>query len=204
MAAPQTRDSSELFEALEKVAPELETFAQAAEELRGPPPEMVKLMRGARLTMAKLPRAVGGYELSPPDQARFFERLAYANPSAGWVGFIYNGGGSGAGAFLPDEGAERVFAEDAPAISGVAAPTGTYRRVDGGFELTGRWSFASGVQQANWITLIAGVNPDDVSSRRFFTVPPSELELTTTGMCRLCRGLAVSTSKPASCSFPKR
>lgn len=58
--------------------------------------------------------------------------------------------------------------------SGAARPTNTVERVDGGYRITGRWSYASGCVQAEWLTLGGfAPSPDGREMTRFF-VPVSD------------------------------
>ena len=79
----QAGDPRELYDALDEIAPELEALSREAEIARRPPAALAPLMKKARLPMAKVPRALGGYEISPSEQVDYFARVAYHNPTAG-------------------------------------------------------------------------------------------------------------------------
>jgi alkylation response protein AidB-like acyl-CoA dehydrogenase len=93
------------FEALDAIAPELETLAREAEELRRPPEAMAKLLRRAKVPWLKVPREVGGLEMTPSTQLDYFARFAYANPTAGWIAFNQSGAAGLAAAAQPGENA---------------------------------------------------------------------------------------------------
>ena len=59
------------------------------------------------------------------------------------------------GAMLPEQGLKRVFDGSVPFVAAVAAPSGKAERVDGGWQVRGRWKWASGSQHAQWIILTA-------------------------------------------------
>ena len=149
--AESTRD---LYEHLERVAPDLEAMARQAEIDRRPSAELASLMKRARIPMSKVPRDVGGFEITPAEQVDYFARLAYLNPTAGWVAFNQSGAAGVAGAILPEAGLERVFAQDAPLFAAVSAPTGHCRKVEGGYRVTGRWGYASGIDIAEWVAAL--------------------------------------------------
>ncbi len=144
----------ELYEHLEKVAPDLEAMARQAEIDRRPSAELASLMKRARIPMSKVPRDAGGFEITPAEQVDYFARLAYLNPTAGWVAFNQSGAAGVAGAILPEAGLERVFAQDAPLFAAVSAPTGHCRKVEGGYRVTGRWGYASGIDIAEWVAAL--------------------------------------------------
>ncbi len=150
----QAEESRELYEALDEIAPELEALSREAEIQRRPPDALAPLLKKARVPMAKVPRALGGYEIPPSEHVDYFARVAYLNPTAGWISFNQNGSGGLAGALLPEAGVDRIFATDSPLFAAVSAPTGTSTAVDGGFRIRGRWAYASGVHLAEWIILM--------------------------------------------------
>jgi len=168
-------DSRELYEALKKTAPELEALSREAELQRRPPEALAALFKEARLPMAKVPRDVGGYELSPAAQVDFFARIAYLNPTAGWLAFNQCGAAGVLGATLPDAGLAAVFAEDSPLLAAVSAPTGRSTACAGGFRVSGRWAYASGVHIAEWIVLVTLC--DEPAGPRFVVLPRADVEL---------------------------
>ena len=85
------RSTSELYEALEAIAPELEALSREAEIKRSAPDALAALLKQARIPMAKVPREVGGYEIPPSEHVDYFARIAYLNPTAGWLAFNQSG-----------------------------------------------------------------------------------------------------------------
>jgi len=146
--------AAELYEALDKIAPGLEALSRELEIERRPSEALAALMKEARLPMAKVPRVVGGFELTPAEQVDYFARIAYLNPTAGWLSFVQNGSAGLLGATLSEAGLERVFAADSPLCAAVSAPTGRSHAVAGGYRVSGRWGYASGVHVAEWVLLM--------------------------------------------------
>ena len=167
--------SRELHEALEKIAPELEALSRDAEVLRRAPEELAGLLKQARLPMAKVPREVGGYEITPAEQVDFFARISYLNPTAGWLSFNQNGSSGMLAATLPEAGLARLFASDSPLLAAVAAPAGQSRAVDGGYRVSGRWAYASGIHMAEWVALMTLC--DEPAGPRFVVLPRDAVEL---------------------------
>lgn len=119
-------------------------------------PALVEVMREIRVPLVKAPYEVNGDRLSLADQCRYFTALAYENPTAAWTGFNHAGAAGMAGARLCDEGMNMVFGVDpVPFFAAVAAPTGTFTKVDGGITMNGTWNYASGVKHADWAMLTA-------------------------------------------------
>jgi alkylation response protein AidB-like acyl-CoA dehydrogenase len=166
----------EIYEAIEKLASQFEAEARPCEEVRRPTEALANLMRGARIPMSKVPREIGGCELSPSDQVDFFARLAYLNPTAAWIGFNYSGVAGMIGAMVSDEGVETLWGEGrCPLIAAVSKPSGQSRKVDGGYEVTGHWMYASGVTCADYVLLVTIC--DDPPGPRAVVLPVDQVEL---------------------------
>ena len=135
---------------------ELDATAAEAERLGTAPDALDSTIRRLRVPMIKAPLEVGGDHLYLADQLRYFEALSHANATAGWAGFNHAGAAGMAGALLGDAGIERVFANDpSPVMAAVSAPSGSWKKVDGGVTATGTWRYASGVRHADWAMLTA-------------------------------------------------
>ena len=97
------------------------------------------------------PRAFGGWELSPPDFMAVVEAAAALDGSIGWV--VGNGGGMGrAGGYLPEAVARPWFTRADALVVATNGAVGEAVPVDGGYRVSGRWPFASGIHHA---TLVA-------------------------------------------------
>jgi indole-3-acetate monooxygenase len=92
-----------------------------------------------------------------------------------------------AGAFLPAPTIESLFRNRrGPVIAGQGAPNGRAQRVPGGYRLTGRWSYGSGLRHADHIHTGAWVFEDGQQrlvpgttnpERRIFIVPKEKATL---------------------------
>jgi alkylation response protein AidB-like acyl-CoA dehydrogenase len=97
------------------------------------------------------PRALGGWELSPPDFMAVVEVAAALDGSIGWV--VGNGGGMSRAAGYLSESVARPWLSRTDAL--VVATNGAIGEavpVEGGYRASGRWPFASGIHHA---TLVA-------------------------------------------------
>lgn len=160
----RARSIDTIVAAISNVSDPLDRLAAVAERERSAPSELVDIMRTLRVPMIKAPVEVGGDHLHLVDQMTFFAALSYWNPTAAWTGFNHAGACGMAGARLDDRGVDALFAgEETPFMAAVSAPSGTFRRVDGGIVMNGRWRYASGVPHSDWALLTAiGENPDDM------------------------------------------
>ncbi len=97
-----------------------------------------------------VPQEYGGAEAEPRVLLDVVEELSAADGSTGWC---YMASASGTGTMmtmLPDAAAQAMADSPKPACAGMVVPSGTARRVKGGYDVRGRFSFASGSSQAGW------------------------------------------------------
>ncbi len=112
--------------------------------------ETVAAMRKAGVYRALVPAIFGGEEASPADFLRLIERISVADGSAGWVAsfgvsHLYL-------AALPPETLAQVYANGPDVVfAGALFPPQVAEVVDGGFRVSGRWSFGSGSPGASLI-----------------------------------------------------
>ena len=114
------------------------------------PRDLAEALRATGIFRLAVPRAIGGLEAQPEEILRTIETLAAADGSVGWcamVGITNNG----AAGYMNERGAKEVFADPAVPAAGIAAPAGAAVPVDGGFRVSGRWPFASGITHSDWL-----------------------------------------------------
>lgn len=139
-----------------------ESAGDRAEELRTLPHDAVAILRSLGLFWLKTPAELGGTPLSPLEFWDVIEELAYVDASTAWTAMIGAGCNGLAGGWLPEEGARRVFGTEPDAVrpicAGQLAPRGTGHPVRGGYLVSGRWGFSSGIVHADW--LLGAFKPD--------------------------------------------
>jgi alkylation response protein AidB-like acyl-CoA dehydrogenase len=157
--------------------PLLREFAPRIERERTLPPEVVAALEDAGAFTLSRPERFGGVEASLGAQFDELCAVARGDGSAGWIASLYSVGGFFAGLF-DDRAQEEVFANPKARVAGVFSPTGVLKPVDGGYRLTGRWSWNTGCHHAHWDTLAAVVEgsgaPPEV---RIALVPMEELAI---------------------------
>jgi 3-hydroxy-9,10-secoandrosta-1,3,5(10)-triene-9,17-dione monooxygenase len=156
--------------------------------------DMVKALADIGVFRAVQPRQWGGLEL---DLATFYQGMvliASACGSTGWVASVVGIHPWQIALFA--EQAQRDLWQDDPdaRASSSYAPTGSVKRVDGGFHLSGRWYFSSGVDHCDWV-LLGAVIPDEGSGVEFrtFLVPRRDFTIDHDSWC--VTGLAGTGSK---------
>jgi alkylation response protein AidB-like acyl-CoA dehydrogenase len=137
--------------AVRQLAPSILDRAREIEAGRRLPTDLVDELRAAGCFRLVRPATHGGLEASLPDAMRPLESLARADASVAWTVMI--GAGSWIDlAHLPRETFDALYATNPDAITaGVFNPTASITSVDGGYQVNGRWSFASGCEHADVI-----------------------------------------------------
>lgn len=126
-----------------EVAPSIETQRRLPEDL-------VSRLRASGLFRAGAPMGVGAAEAPPAVMLRCAEEIARGDGSTGWCVSIA-ATSSLLGGWLPREGLLEVFGNPENVAAGVWAPRGAARRVDGGYRVSGRWSFCSGITHSDYL-----------------------------------------------------
>lgn len=124
-----------------------------------PRPLMDRLME-AGLFSIYTPREFGGLELPLPEALHVVEEVSRLDGSTGWtvaLGFANDM----FTCVLPKESAERVLHTGSALIAGSPGFMVRAEPVDGGYCLTGQWSFCSGAPNATWMSVAAPVFDGD-------------------------------------------
>jgi alkylation response protein AidB-like acyl-CoA dehydrogenase len=177
-AAGLAGGSQPLLARISSLRHEFEAAGERAEELRTLPPDTVGTLRELGLFWLKTPAELGGTPLHPLEFCDVIEQLAYADVSTAWAAMIGAGCTGMAGGWLPGGGLRTVFPPGGPlpVLAGQPQPRGTGRPVSGGYAVSGRWSFASGIVHSDW--LIGAFRPEADGDRMLvFTVPKNEAEV---------------------------
>jgi alkylation response protein AidB-like acyl-CoA dehydrogenase len=136
---------------IRRLEPCIRTHGDEAERNRRLSPAVVSELADAGIFRMLTPRRLGGLELEPLSFYRVVEAIARLDGSTGWCAFI-GGCNPVLGAYLEDQAAQEVFGRDPRAIcAGVVQPYGRASHSGGGFQVSGRWPFASGCQHSTWI-----------------------------------------------------
>lgn len=147
--ATQTTDTKAVIERAKTLRPLIEEHRDDMETQGRMPRVLVDAMLDAGLFHLLVPKASGGSETDPITYLRAAEEVSTVDGSAGWNLMIGSGSALAAG-FLPEGEAKEVFGPR-DIVAAVLAPTGRADPKDGGYTVTGRWSFASGIHQSTWV-----------------------------------------------------
>jgi len=122
------------------------------------PRDMVDKMIRAGIFRSSTPKRFGGEPMAPADFLRIVERIATADGSAGWVA-AFGSANTYLAALAPDTQA-LIYASGPDQVSGGGLyPLQPATEVEGGWQVTGHWRFASGCKAANWLNVGIGGTP---------------------------------------------
>ncbi|EHB47804.1 Acyl-CoA dehydrogenase type 2 domain protein [Mycolicibacterium rhodesiae JS60] len=127
--------------------------AGESEQLRTIAPAVVDEMWASGLMSSFNPVAAGGVEPSFAEMIETWIEMAWQDGSFGWIGIANLPSSFAAGAYLPDEGFAEVFTanDNRVTMGGQFFPNGQGAKVDGGYRLTGSWSFGSGTGHSEYV-----------------------------------------------------
>jgi indole-3-acetate monooxygenase len=145
-------DAQPLVQAAAGLQPALRRCHEEIERDQRLPPALVEQLRAAGFYRMVIPRALGGLQVDPLTYLRVVELLAEGVGSVGW-NLANNSIGQLVTLGLPDEGVHEIYPPGhATVIAGTAVQGGGQAvPVEGGYRVSGRWTFGSGCQESTWM-----------------------------------------------------
>lgn len=144
------QDSEQVVERVRQLLPDLRERAQKAEDARRVPDESIAQLQETGFFKLLQPARYDGCEADPVTFYTAVKLIGSACGSTGWVASIV-GVHPWHLALFPEQAQNEVWASDSDTrISSSYAPMGKAQIVDGGYRLSGRWSFSSGCDHASW------------------------------------------------------
>jgi 3-hydroxy-9,10-secoandrosta-1,3,5(10)-triene-9,17-dione monooxygenase len=177
----QSPRAKELIDNARAMGPVLRERTARCRAERKVPDETVADFHEAGFFKILQPEQWGGYAMDPQVFYAVGLEVARFCPSSAWVlGVIAVHNWQLA--VFDDRAAQDVWGQDPSVlISSSYAPVGKVKVVDGGFRLSGRWSFSSGSEHCKWAFLGAVVPtpeaPFDMANYRTFLVPIEDYEI---------------------------
>src|SRR5439155_3931290 len=93
---------------------------------------------------------LGGLEVDPVTFLQVVEEVARHDGSVGWCLGIWGTYGVFGGYLQPETAAEIYGNDPSITLAGTLNPTGKAVAIDGGYRVSGRWGFGSGIQRSTW------------------------------------------------------
>jgi len=150
-AQADARTTEALLQKARALAPKLRERADATGKARRIPDETIRDFWDAGLWYLLKPKKFGGPELRPDVALSVANELARADGSAGWVWAVMTIHDLLV-ALWPEEFQKEYWAKNTLSASSFA-PTGKATPASGGYNISGKWSFSSGIDNADWLLL---------------------------------------------------
>lgn len=165
-----------LVQQAKDLGPLLRRTARKAEQARQPLDEVIDAVRDTDIFGMLAPKRYGGFEA---DLDTFFDvtlELSTADPAMGWLigfyiehNFWY--------CHYPQHVQDTVYGDSnyalAPGTINVAA--GRADKVEGGYRVTGRWQWGTGIVHATWVMMGAFVQQGEQVVPMFFLLPRDQV-----------------------------
>jgi alkylation response protein AidB-like acyl-CoA dehydrogenase len=194
--SPVRADRLPPLEAASQLVPQIRAAADEIDAQRELPKDLAEAIADAGLFRMLVPRSLGGSELDMPTYIRVIEEIAKADASTAWCvnqGCVF----ATNTAFLPQEVARQIWGESPRSVvANGPAPTAEAVAVEGGYRVSGRWTFSSGCCHATWLAGFATLvengqyryDPDGTPEARYMLFPKSEAHIIDAWHVRGLRG----------------
>ncbi len=140
-----------LVQAAAALRPTLRTYQAEIEGTQRLPPALFEQLHAAGFYRMVIPRSLGGLQLDPVTYTRVVEYLAEGVGSVGW-NLANNSIAQLVTLGLPEAGTQEIHGAAPSVIAGTAVQGGGQAvAVEGGYRVTGRWTFGTGCQEASWM-----------------------------------------------------
>jgi alkylation response protein AidB-like acyl-CoA dehydrogenase len=170
-------ETDEILSRVSAIHERIAARAADSEHARRLDPDSMAAMRDAGIFRLLAPRRYGGYEATLRTQMKATAVVAHAYPAAGWLQVVLGGHTWILGSF-PEKCQDEVFGDGPDVrIPGTLAAQGKAATVDGGWRLSGRWQFCSGVDHGDWLLIGAHADhlPDAPDRSLHVVVPRAEV-----------------------------
>jgi len=166
-----------LIERARSLIPVLRQRSAQATAERKLPQETIDDFRRLGLTRCLQPAMFGGFGSDYRVFSKMLRVLAHGCGSSAWVAAVHTEHSWVVGQF-PEAAQHAVWDENPDAVASASFMVGnTAEPAAGGHRLSGRWGFASGVDHAQWMLLMASVNSSGTPEPRMFLLPIGQVEI---------------------------
>ena len=180
----KSSDASNYLAAASELAPSVSAAAGGIDRQRQIPQDLFDELAGRGFFRLLVPRSLDGAQMELPGYLRIIRTFGEVDASVAWC--INQNNVFATNAVRMTEEAAReiwndpraVLANGPPDRSAIAVP------VQGGYRLSGRWNFSSGIRHASWVAAVAPVagrdtpgDPEVLRRGLVLLVPKQEIEL---------------------------
>ena len=164
---------AELIQRARDLAPAIQARAAETAASRKPADASIRELVESGIVQMFVPARWGGSEAPLSTMMDVVEVISAACPSTGWIAAFYIGHNSYVAKF-PEQAQEELFAARGYVLLPAASAANMEaRKVDGGWEVSGRAGWGSGIMHADWV-MMSGKTPD---GQRAFLMPAEAVEI---------------------------
>ena len=153
-----------IWAAVRALKPLIVAHRAEGEALKHLPPAVARAFLEADFYRLVVPEDLGGKGFDPLTYFDLCEEIASYDGSTGWNFALASTNAPLVGT-LPVERLASLFATADCGIAGTVMPTGRAVAVDGGWRVSGRWRWMSGIHQAKWVIVGTMVHEGGVPAR---------------------------------------
>ena len=169
-------DHDEIMRRVAAISPKLAERSRECDAARQLVPGSMAAMVDAGMFRIPMPARIGGYELPLRTLADAVTAISEACPSSGWVLMVMGAHHWCMGSF-PDATQDEIFGDGRDGlVAGTLSSQGVAHPVSGGFRVSGRWQFCSGVDHSNWV-MLGCADPTTRGPLVHVVVPRADLEI---------------------------
>lgn len=162
-----------LLERVNAIVPAIAARAAESEAQRRPHADTIQELIDAEVMQILVPKCFGGHELDLDTLSAVVRAVSGACMSTGWVTAFYIGHNWMLTKFS-EQVQREVFAERPFGLIPIQpAPGITIKEVAGGYEVSGRSNYSSGIMHADWVIIAKSGGAD----ARAFVVPVEDVEI---------------------------
>ena len=153
----------------------LRVRAPETERLRRMHPDNLRDLTEAGVFRLAMPTDVGGHQADEDIVAEVLAQISRGCPSTGWMCTIMLISNL-IPALLADEAADEIYATTDLRITTTIAPTGQAVPVDGGYRVSGQWTWNTAGVHSNWFAPGCIVPGEEDSGPRLVLMPTTEVK----------------------------
>lgn len=142
----------QILESARSLVPMLRARSLEISQNRSVPADVMKSLYEAGLMELTRPKRYGGPEFNTDLLFRVAHILAQGDGSVAWVYSVTSGHDHLVGLY-PQAVQDEYWSSARPLCASSYVPQGKNEKVDGGYRLTGQWSFSSGIDHCDWVVV---------------------------------------------------
>ena len=175
LASPAPRTAEGVLAQVNALVDRLRARAPETELLRRMHPDNLRELTEAGVFRLAMPSDVGGYQAHEDIVAEVLAQISRGCPSTGWMCTIMVVSNL-IPALLTDEAADDIYSTPNLRITAALAPTGRAVPVEGGYRVTGQWTWNTAGVHSNWFTPACVVTGEEDSGPRAMLLPTTEVD----------------------------